>query len=67
MSKGVDFIAIADAVAEFGIHRTTLHRWVVAGKLTTYRRPAGRPRVFLDRRELRKLLEPTPQRRRKAK
>jgi predicted site-specific integrase-resolvase len=43
----------------------TLYRWIAAGKLTRYERPGGRPRVFVDRREIRKLLEPKAVRRKR--
>ncbi|MDP9265840.1 MAG: hypothetical protein M3O91_06975 [Chloroflexota bacterium] len=65
--RRTELIGIADAVAEFGISRATVHRWLVGGKVKKYTRAAGRQRVFLDRRELQKLFEPTPQRGRKAK
>ena len=64
MAERLDLIAIADAIAEFGISRATIHRWYLSGKLTRYSRPGGRPRVFVDRREVRKLLEVKPERRR---
>lgn len=67
VAKRADLIAVSEATAEFGVSRATLHRWLVTGRLTRYARAAGRPRVFLERRELRKLLEPKAERRRRAK
>ena len=58
--EGADLTPIEAAAAEFRIARTTLYRWIAAGKLTRYERPGGRPRVFVDRREIRRLLEPRP-------
>jgi predicted site-specific integrase-resolvase len=65
MPEAPDLITIAQAVSEFGLNRVTIHRWITAGRLTRYERPGGRPRVFVDRRELRKLLEPKPTRKRR--
>jgi len=56
-------ITLAQASAEFGVHRVTLHRWIADGRLTPHRRAAGRVRVFVDRRQVRKLLEPKPAKR----
>ena len=53
-------ISIAAAQSEFGVGRSTLYRLIQSGQLTAHTRAAGRPRMFLDRREVRKLLEPKP-------
>jgi hypothetical protein len=43
----------------------TVWRMLRDGRLTKHTRPAGRPRTFVDRRELRKLLAPKPTRKRR--
>jgi predicted site-specific integrase-resolvase len=65
VSKGADLTPLARAATEFGVSTMTLYRWIAAGKLTRYERPGGRPRVFVDRREIRKLLEPKAVRRKR--
>lgn len=64
MSKGAELTPLAQAATEFGVSTMTLYRWIAAGKLTRYERPGGRPRVFVDRKEIRTLLEPRPAKRR---
>lgn len=54
-------ISIATAQAEFNVGRSTLYRLIDSGQLTAHKRAVGRPRVFVDRRELRKLLEVKPE------
>ena len=66
MSQEAELTPIRKAAAEFGVGVTTLYRWIAEGKLTRYERSAGRERAFVDRRELRKLLEPRPARKRKG-
>lgn len=51
-------VSITDAAREFGISVPTLYRHLAAGRLTRYKRPTGVTRLFLDKREIRKLLEP---------
>jgi excisionase family DNA binding protein len=46
-----NLIHVEDAAEQFGIHRTTLYRYIRIGKLTGYRRGLGNG-TFLDRREL---------------
>ena len=58
-------ISIAAAQTEFNIGRSTLYRLIDSGQLTAHTRAAGRPRVFVDRREVRKLLEPKPTRKKR--
>lgn len=65
MSEVVDLISVAQAAREFAISVPTLYRHLASGRLTRYKRPTGRPRVFIDRRELRGLLKPRRQPRRK--
>lgn len=60
-----ELISIAAAQTEFGVGRSTLYRLIDTGQLTAHKRAAGRPRVFVDRREVRKLLEPKPSRKRR--
>lgn len=60
-----DLIPIDQAVREYGLGRSTIYRWIEAGRLTKHERAAGRPRVFVDRREIRKLLEPQATRRKR--
>lgn len=60
VSKGAELTPLAQAATEFGVSTMTLYRWIAAGKLTRYDRPGGRPRVFVDKREVRRLLEPRP-------
>jgi predicted site-specific integrase-resolvase len=55
-----NLIGVAQAAQEFGVSLPTLYRYLATGRLTRYERPGGRPRVFVDKRELRKLLEPRP-------
>jgi len=54
-----DLISLAEAAAEFGVHRTTLHRYIRAERLTPYRRGLDQ-RTFVDRAELRRLTEARP-------
>lgn len=56
-----DLVSIAVAKAEFGVGRSTIYRLIESGHLTAHTRAVGRPRVFVDRRELRKLLEVKPE------
>lgn len=60
-----DLISVQDAAETYKIGSASIWRWIASGRLTAHRRPAGRPRVFVDRRELRRLLEPKPTRRKK--
>ena len=56
-------IPLADASREFGLSLSTIHRHIRAGRLTAHKRAGGLVRTFVDRTELRKLLEPKPARR----
>ena len=59
--QGPDLISIAAAQTEFGVGRSTVYRLIESGQLIAHKRAIGRPRVFVDRRELRKLLEVRPE------
>lgn len=50
-------VPIAQVVAEFGISRSMLYELIKAGRLSRYRK-LGEKRTLLDRREVRRLLEP---------
>ena len=65
MPKEVDLISVAQAALEFHLSVPTLYRHLASGRLTRYKRPTGTPRVFVDRRELRALLQPKREPRRK--
>ena len=54
-----DLISLTEAAAEFGVHRTTLHRYIRAGRLQSYHRGLDH-RTYLDRDELRHLTTPRP-------
>jgi predicted site-specific integrase-resolvase len=56
-----ELVSIADAAKEFDVARTTLYAHMRAGRLTRHVRQGGTPRVYLDRRELRKLFETVPE------
>lgn len=62
-----DLISIAAAQAEFNVGRSTIYRLLESGQLTAHKRAVGRPRVFVDRRELRKLLEVKPESKREKR
>jgi excisionase family DNA binding protein len=53
-----ELIGLREASAEFGVSMPTLYRWLASGRLAGHRRPVGRTRTFVDRRQLRELLEP---------
>jgi predicted site-specific integrase-resolvase len=55
-------IPLAQASQEFDLSMSTLYRHIAAGRLTAHTRAGGKLRTFVDRRELRKLLEPKPTR-----
>lgn len=65
MPERADLLPIAEASREFGLSLSTLYRHIAAGRLTAHTRAGGRVRTFLDRHELKKLLDPTPAPRRK--
>jgi predicted site-specific integrase-resolvase len=54
-----DLVPLQQVADELKVHRTTLYRYINAGRLTAYSRPFDN-RTYLDREELAKLLEPTP-------
>lgn len=54
-----DLVPIQDAAAEFGLDRGTLYRYIKRGKLKKWRREMD-VKTYIDREELRKLLEFKP-------
>jgi len=50
-----DYITIKEAAELLGVDKTTLRRWDKAGKLTPYRHPLNRYRLY-KREELEQLL-----------
>ena len=54
-----DLAPLQDAAAEFGKNPATLHRYIKKGELQRYRR-AMDTRTYVDRDELRRLLELRP-------
>ena len=56
-----DLLSVAEAAGEFHIAVSTLYEHMKRGTLTRHTRKAGRPRVYLDRRELRRLFTVTPE------
>lgn len=57
-----DLVSSDDAVREFEIGKSTLYRWLREGLLDRYRRRGDR-RTFVDRDQLKRLVEPQPQKR----
>ena len=57
-----DLVSTDDAVREFDIGKSSLYRWLRQGLLERYRRRGDR-RTFVDREQLKRLIEPQPQRR----
>jgi excisionase family DNA binding protein len=52
-----DLIPVSQAVAEFGVSRSTLYELMKAGHLHRYRR-VGERRTLIDQREVKRLLRP---------
>ena len=52
-----DLIPIREAAKEFGIHRVTLHRYIRMGKLKAHRRRGFDRRTYVDRDEIRLILQ----------
>lgn len=50
-----DYLTVGEAAAALGVSRSTLRNWDKAGKLTPYRHPINRYRLY-SRRELENLL-----------
>jgi predicted site-specific integrase-resolvase len=61
MKQEVDLVTVAEASREFRVAVSTLYEHMKTGSLTRHTRKGGRPRVFLDRRQLRALFSPTPE------
>ena len=55
-----DLVSLRQAAELFGVHRNTLGRYVAEGKLTTYTQAGRGNATLLDRAELARLFEPTP-------
>lgn len=53
-----ELLTVAAAAVEAKVPAPTLYRWMREGRLTKYEKPVGQSRVFVDRRELRQLLQP---------
>jgi DNA invertase Pin-like site-specific DNA recombinase len=53
-------IPLQAAAKKYGLDRSTLHRWLQAGKLTRHRAAAGDRRTYLDLTELDRLLKVKP-------
>lgn len=62
-----NLLSVEQASREFGLAVATLYRHMAAGRLTRHVAAAGRPRVFLDRQELVKLVKPAPEKKRGRK
>ncbi len=58
-----ELLTISEAAREFQVAVSTLYEHMKRGSLTRHTRKAGRPRVYLDRRELRRLFDVTPEKR----
>jgi DNA-binding transcriptional MerR regulator len=54
-----DLAPLQQAAAEFGLNPATLHRYIKKGKLQRWRREMDQ-RTYVDRDELRRLLEFRP-------
>jgi predicted site-specific integrase-resolvase len=67
MKQEADLVTVAEAAREFRVAVSTLYEHMKTGALTRHTRKAGRPRVFLDRRQLRALFSPTPEKRKGRK
>ncbi len=55
-----DLIPLQDAATEFAVSAMSLHRYLRAGRLTRYKRAGLDHRTYVDRAELRKMLEIRP-------
>jgi beta-phosphoglucomutase-like phosphatase (HAD superfamily) len=58
-----ELLTVEQASREFGLAVSTLYRHMESGALTRHVAAAGRPRVFLDRQELVRLMKPKPEKR----
>ena len=54
-----ELIPLQQAAAELNVHRVSLHRYIRQGRLTAYKRGFDH-KTYIDRDELRGLLEPKP-------
>jgi len=55
-----DLVPVQDASAEFGVSLVTLYRHLRKGRLRRYKRSIGDPKTYVDRGELKRLLELRP-------
>ena len=60
MPEEPDLIPLQKAALEFGVDESTLYRHIKAGHLKSWKRPAGILRTYVDRKEVKRLLEPQP-------
>lgn len=67
MKQEADLVTVAEASREFRVAVSTLYLHMKTGSLTRHTRKGGRPRVFLDRRQLRALFSPAPESTRRKK
>ena len=65
--KEPELLTVEQASREFGLAVSTLYRHMEAGRLTRHVASAGRPRVFLDRQELVRLVKPKPEKKGRRK
>jgi len=57
-AQGVsDLIPVSEAVAEFGLSRSTIYELMKAGQVHRFRR-VGERKTLVDRRQIRRLLRP---------
>jgi predicted site-specific integrase-resolvase len=52
-----DLAPLQELATEFKVSRTTIYKYIRAGRLTTYSKGMDR-RTFLDRNQLRRLMRP---------
>lgn len=58
----MDLITVKEAIREYGVSRTSIFRWLADGSLTRYRRK-GQKAIMIDRRQLKRILSPQPEKR----
>jgi excisionase family DNA binding protein len=52
-----ELITVPEAQEEFGLSRATLYRLLRDGKLRRYQRAAGRRKTYVDRAEVKRLVQ----------
>lgn len=55
----LDLVHIEEAAEEFGIHRSTLYRYIKQGRVTAYKSGIGNE-TFVDRAQMTNLAAPRP-------